>query len=159
MDADGTGARQITHENSSLNAPTWSHDGQYIAARKHFTTQRSLGTGENWLYHVSGVGDGVPLIERPNPQFQKELGEPAFSGDGRGDLLQPQHHPRQQFRICPGFEPPGLFAIERYDMATGGERTRMRQQPGGAVRPTPGSPDGQWLAYVHRTGGHSHLFV
>ena len=72
MNADGTGARQITRENFRLlNAPTWSRDGQYIAARKHFTTQRSLGTGEIWLYHVSGVGDGVALVERPNPQFQK----------------------------------------------------------------------------------------
>jgi Tol biopolymer transport system component len=65
-----------------LNAPTWSPDGRYIAARKHFTTQRSLGTGEIWLYHVSGVGDGVPLVERASPQLQKELGEPAFSHDG-----------------------------------------------------------------------------
>ncbi|HKR24926.1 MAG TPA: amidohydrolase, partial [Allosphingosinicella sp.] len=55
MNADGSGARAITRENFRLlNAPTWSPDGQYIAARKHFTTQRSLGTGEIWLYHVSG---------------------------------------------------------------------------------------------------------
>src|SRR3954469_10714724 len=68
MNLDGGGARQITRETFRLlNAPTWSRDGQYIAARKHFTTTRSLGTGEIWLYHVSGVGDGVPLVERPNP--------------------------------------------------------------------------------------------
>src|SRR5436189_167163 len=74
MNADRSGARQITRESfRRLNAPTWSPDGQYIAARKHFTAQRSLGTGEIWLYHVSGVGDGVALVERPNPQFQKEL--------------------------------------------------------------------------------------
>ena len=50
-----------------------------------------------------------------------------------------------------------VFAIERYDMATG-ERSTIAGGPGGAVRPTP-SPDGRWLAFVHRTGGHRRLFV
>jgi imidazolonepropionase-like amidohydrolase/Tol biopolymer transport system component len=157
MNADGSGARQITHENFRLlNAPTWSRDGQYIAARKHFTTQRSLGTGEIWLYHVSGVGDGVPLVERPNPQFQKELGEPAFSGDGRAIFFSRNTTPGNRFEYAQDSNQE-VFAIERYDMASG-ERTKVAGGPGGAVRPTP-SPDGQWLAYVHRTGGHSRLFV
>jgi len=100
MNADGTGARQITRESFRLlNAPTWSPDGQYIAARKHFTTQRSLGTGEIWLYHVSGVGDGVPLVERPNPQFQKELGEPAFSADGRAIFFSRNTTPGNTFHL------------------------------------------------------------
>ena len=50
-----------------------------------------------------------------------------------------------------------MFAIERYEMATG-ERTQIAGGPGGAVRPQP-SPDGRWLAYVHRTGGRCRLFV
>jgi imidazolonepropionase-like amidohydrolase/Tol biopolymer transport system component len=157
MNADGTGARQITRETFRLlNAPTWSRDGQYIAARKHFTTQRSLGTGEIWLYHVSGVGDGVPLVERPNPQFQKELGEPAFSADGRAIFFSRNTTPGNIFEYAQDSNQE-VFAIERYDMATG-ERAKIAGGPGGAVRPTP-SPDGNWLAYVHRTGGHSHLFV
>ena len=42
MNADGSAPRAITRESFRLlNAPTWSRDGQYIAARKHFTTQRS----------------------------------------------------------------------------------------------------------------------
>jgi len=157
INADGSGARQITHENfRMLNAPTWSRDGQYIAARKHFTTTRSAGTGEIWLYHVSGVGDGVPLVERPNPQFEKELGEPTFSGDGRSIYFSRNTTPGNVF-IYAQDSNREVFAIERYDMATG-ERTKVAGGPGGAVRPTP-SPDGQWLAYVHRTGGHSRLFV
>src|SRR5688572_27183136 len=84
MNVDGSGARAITRETFELlNNPTWSADGQYIAARKHFTTQRSAGTGEIWLYHISGTGSGVALVTRPNPQHQKELGEPTFSPDGR----------------------------------------------------------------------------
>jgi Tol biopolymer transport system component len=83
MDVDGSSPRAITNETFTLlNNPTWSPDGRYIAARKHFTTQRSLGTGEIWLYHASGRGNGVALVERPSPQHQKELGEPIFAPDG-----------------------------------------------------------------------------
>jgi imidazolonepropionase-like amidohydrolase/Tol biopolymer transport system component len=157
MNADGTGARAITRETFRLlNAPTWSPDGQYIAARKHFTTQRSLGTGEIWLYHVSGVGDGVPLVERPNPRFQKELGEPAFSHDGQAIYFSRNTTPGDIFQYAQDANQE-VFAIERYDMASG-ERRKVAGGPGGAVRPTP-SPDGRYLAYVRRTGGLSRLFV
>ncbi len=157
MNADGTGARQISHENFRLlNAPTWSPDGQYIAARKHFTTQRSLGTGEIWLYHVSGVGDGVALVERPNPTFQKELGEPAFAPGGQAIYFSRNTTPGNTFEYAQDSNQQ-VFAIERFDMATG-ERSTIAGGPGGAVRPTP-SPDGRWLAFVHRTGGRSHLYV
>ncbi|HEY4559167.1 MAG TPA: hypothetical protein VIG54_00320, partial [Lysobacter sp.] len=57
MNVDGSGKRQLTKETFTLlNNPTWSPDGKYIAARKHFTTGRSLGTGEIWMYHVGGGG-------------------------------------------------------------------------------------------------------
>lgn len=83
MDANGENRRQISHETFRLlNNPTWSPDGRYIAARKHFTTSRSAGTGEIWMYHVLG-GNGVQLVERPSEAFQKEQGEPIFSPDGR----------------------------------------------------------------------------
>jgi len=157
MNADGTGARAITRETFRLlNAPTWSPDGQYIAARKHFTTARSLGTGEIWLYHVSGVGEGVPLVERPNPQFQKELGEPAYAHDGRSIYFSRNVTPGNTFEYAQDSNQQ-VFAIERFDIATG-ERSQIAGGPGGAVRPTP-SPDGRWLAYVHRTGGRARLFV
>ncbi len=59
MNTDGSTPRQLTKEDFRLlNNPYWSPDGQYIAARKHFTTTRSLGTGEIWLYHRDG-GSGV----------------------------------------------------------------------------------------------------
>ena len=83
MDTDGENAEQVTKEKFRLlNNPTWSPDGRFIAARKHFTTSRSLGTGEIWLYHTSG-GGGVKLVKRPNENFQKELGEPMFAPDGK----------------------------------------------------------------------------
>ena len=157
MNSDGSGARAITRENFELlNNPTWSPDGQYIAARKHFTTQRSLGTGEIWLYHASGTGNGVPLVTRPNPQHQKELGEPAYSADGNSIFFSRNTTPGAIFEYAQDANQQ-VFAIERYEIATG-ERTQVAGGPGGAVRPTP-SPDGRWLAFVQRTGGQSRLFL
>jgi Tol biopolymer transport system component len=86
MNVDGSDKRQVTKEDFRLlNQPTWSPDGRFIAAKKHFTTGRSLGTGEVWLYHVSG-GGGVVLVKRASEQLQKELGEPIFARDGNSIL-------------------------------------------------------------------------
>ncbi len=157
MSTDGTIRRQITRESFELlNNPTWSPDGQYIAARKHYTTQRSAGTGEIWMYHVSGTGNGVPLVQRPNPQHQKELGEPMFSPDGRSLYFSRNTTPGPIFEYAQNSNVQ-IFAIERYDMRTG-ERAQVAGGPGGAVRPTP-SPDGRQLAFVRREGGRSRLFV
>ena len=157
MNNDGSGARAITRETFELlNNPTWSPDGRYIAARKHFTTQRSAGTGEIWMYHVSGTGTGVALVTRPNPQHQKELGEPTFSPDGRLLYFTRNTTPGGVFEYAQDSNEQ-VFAIETYDMATG-ERSQIAGGPGGAVRPSP-SPDGRWLAFVHREGGRSRLFV
>ena len=83
MNRDGSDKRQMSKEDFRLlNQPSWSPDGRFIAAKKHFTTGRSLGTGEVWLYHVSG-GAGVQLVKKPNDQHQKELGEPIFAPDGK----------------------------------------------------------------------------
>ena len=82
MNADGSDKRQLTQEDFRLlNSPDWSPDGRFIAARKHFTTERSLGTGEVWLYHVGG-GSGVQVVKRQSEALQKELGEPAYAPDG-----------------------------------------------------------------------------
>ena len=71
----------------------WHPSGRYVAGRKHFTTRRSLGTGEIWLYSLDG-GDGVQLVKRPSEEFQKELGEPAFSPDGQIPLLHAERDAR-----------------------------------------------------------------
>ncbi len=157
MNRDGSDQRAITKETFELlNNPSWSPDGQYIAARKHFTTQRSLGTGEIWLYHASGQGNGVPLVTRPSPQHQKELGEPTFSADGGAIFFSRDTTPGPIFEYAQNSNVE-VYAIERYDMATG-ERDKVAGGPGGAARPTP-SPDGRYLAFVRRVGGESRLFV
>jgi Tol biopolymer transport system component/imidazolonepropionase-like amidohydrolase len=157
MSADGSGLRAITNESFTLTStPAWSPDGRFIAARKHFTTQRSLGTGEIWLYAANGGGGGQALIERPNPQHQKELGEPVFSPDGRYIYFTRDTTPGPTFEYAQDTNQQ-VFDIERYEIATG-ERSQVAGGPGGAVRPTP-SPDGQSIAFVRRVGGHSRLFV
>ena len=148
MDANGGSARQITKEDFRLlNNPVWHPNGRYIAGRKHFTTRRSLGTGEIWLYSLDG-GDGVQLVKRPSEEFQKELGEPVFSPDGQIPVLQPEHaRPAPRFEYAQDVN-KAVFGIRRYELASG-EIDDAVSEPGGAVRPTP-SPDGRWLAYVHR---------
>ncbi|MCS7035173.1 MAG: amidohydrolase, partial [Saprospiraceae bacterium] len=81
MNADGTEARPVTKETFRLlNNPAWMPDGEYFVARKHFTSTRSLGAGELWLYHLSG-GEGVQLTKRKNDQ--QDVNEPSVSPDGR----------------------------------------------------------------------------
>jgi len=156
MNADGSDKRQLTQEKFRLtNEPVWSRDGKYIAARKHFTTQRSLGTGEIWLYHLGG-GDGVLLVKRANERLQKELGEPAFTPDGSGIYYSRNVSSGNIFQYAQDSN-ASLFEIERYDLSDGEVSTVVRGA-GGAVRPTP-SPDGKKLAFVRRERNVSTLFV
>lgn len=145
MDRDGKNPRQVTKEDYRLlNSPAWTPDGEFIAARKHFTSQRSLGAGEMWLYHRSG-GEGLQMTKKRTDQ--KDSGEPAFSPDGRylyfsddvtsGDTFQYNKDPNGE-----------IFNIQRFDRETG-ETEGFVTGPGGAVRPTP-SPDGKRLAFVRR---------
>ncbi len=156
MNTDGSDKRQLTTEKFRLlNQPMWSRDGKYIAARKHFTTSRSLGTGEIWLYYVGG-GDGVLLVKRSNEKLQKELGEPSFTPDGSGIYYSRNVSGGTRFEYAQDSN-ASLFEIERYDLADG-EVSTVVNGAGGAVRPTP-SPDGKRLAFVRRERAKSKLFV
>ena len=156
MNVDGSDKRQVTKEDFRLlNNSTWSADGRFIAARKHYTTQRSLGVGEIWLYHVSG-GAGVQLVERPSEAHQKELGEPMFSADGKYIYYSQNVTPGSTF-IYAQDSNTDLFNIKRYEMATG-EIETAASGAGGSVRPTP-SPDGKKLAFVRRERMQSKLYV
>ena len=156
MNADGSDKRQLTKEEFRLlNQASWSPDGNYIVAKKHFTTQRSLGTGEIWLYHVSG-GGGVKLVARASETLQKELGEPVYSPDGGAVYYSRNVTPGPIFEYAQD-STQGTFAIERYDLATG-EVTTAVSGFGGAVRPQP-SPDGNSLAFIRRDKDQTELWI
>lgn len=157
MNADGTGAKAITKETyRMLNNPVWHPNGQYIAARKHYTGTRSAGSGEIWLYHAGGAGgaEGVQLNEKPN--WQKDLGEPAFSPDGRYVYYSQDTTPGTSFEYNKDGNKQ-IYQIFRRDLVEGKTRAFV-SGPGGAVRPTP-SPDGKYLAFVRRIRNQSTLFL
>ena len=156
MQRDGSDKMQVTKEEFRLlNQPSWSPDGRYIVAKKHFTTARSLGTGEIWLYHVSG-GGGVQLVKKPSEKHQKELGEPIYAPDGKSVYYTRNITPGGTF-IYAQDSNSDLFNIEKYDLESG-EVTTAVSGLGGSVRANP-SPDGKKIAFVRREMTKSKLYV
>jgi len=154
MNADGTSPRAVTKETFRLlNSPAWSPDGNYIVARKHFTASRSLGAGEVWMYHKTG-GSGVKLTKRSNDQ--KDLGEPAFSPDGKYVYFSQDATPGKTFHYSKD-SVKGIYKIKRLERETGNIETIISGM-GGAIRPTP-SPDGKKLAYIARDDFKSSLYI
>jgi len=155
MDTDGSGKRAITKETFRLlNNAVWTADNQYLIARKHFTSSRSLGAGEMWMYHIAGGGDGVQLTKRKNDQ--QDVGEPEISPDGKYVYFSEDVSPGPQFQY--NKDPNGeIYNIKRLNRGTGGIET-IAGGDGGAVRPQ-ASPDGKTLAFVKRVRLKSVLYL
>lgn len=154
MNRDGSSARQVTKENFRLlNNAVWSPDGEYIVARKHFTSTRSLGAGELWLYHVGG-GNGLQLTPRKNDQ--QDLNEPDFSPDGKYVYYSEDMYPGGffQYNKDPNNQ---IFVIKRFDRDKGISET-VTGGAGGAVRPQI-SHDGKLMAFVKRVRTKSVLYL
>jgi imidazolonepropionase-like amidohydrolase/Tol biopolymer transport system component len=155
MGRDGSNPRAITKENFRLlNQPEWTPDGAFVVARKHFTSARSLGAGEMWLYHRSGVTEGVQMTKARTKQ--KDTNEPAFSPDGRYLYFSDDATPGETFEYSK--DPNGqIYVIQRLDRQTN-EIEPYVTGPGGAIRPTP-SPDGKSLAFIRRDRYKSTLYL
>ncbi len=154
---DGSSPRQITSEDFRLlNQADWSPDGNYIVARKHFTSARSLGAGEMWLYHRTGnaKGGGVQMTKARTKQ--KDTNEPAFSPDGRYLYFSDDATPGEVFEYSRDVNGQ-IYVIQRLDRQTG-EIETLVDGPGGAIRPTP-SPDGKSLAFIRRVRYKSTLML
>lgn len=154
MNADGSDAKQVTKESFRLlNNAVWMPGGNYLVARKHFTSQRSLGAGEMWQYHITG-GSGLQITKRKNDQ--QDVNEPFMSPDGKylyycedvypGGFFQYNKDPNDQ-----------IYQIKRYEFATG-KTINITGGPGGAARPTV-SRDGSKLAFVKRIRTKSVLYI
>ncbi len=159
IEVDGGETRQITDESFRLlNGPSWHPSGEYIVARKHFTSRRSLGAGEMWMYHMSGVEggatEGMQLTAKPTDQ--KDVNEPVFSPDGKYLYYSLDATPGQQFEYDKDSN-GSIYAIDRLDTQKG-ETIRLISGAGGACRPTP-SPDGKSIAFVRRVGPKTGLHL
>ena len=156
---DGTLSQVTDEPYQLLNGPAWSPDGNYVVARKHFTSRRSLGAGEMWLYHRSGVDanaqGGVQLTKKPTEQ--KDINEPVFSPEGKYLYYSEDVSPGTEFEYSKDPHKQ-IYAIKRIELATD-ETEAYITGPGGACRPTP-SPDGKIIAFVRRIDGKTglHLF-
>lgn len=154
MNSDGSGKHAITKENFRLlNNASWTPDGQFLVARKHFTGTRSLGAGEMWLYHKTG-GEGIQLTKRKNDQ--QDAGEPIISPDGKFVYWSEDVTPGPEFQY--NKDPnQGIYAVLRLNRQTG-EIETVAGGGGGACRPQI-SPDGKLLAFVKRVRLKSVLYI
>lgn len=154
MNIDGTNAKQVTKETFRLvNNAVWSQDGNSLITRKHFTSGRSLGAGEMWMYHVTG-GTGLQLTKRKNDQ--QDVNEPCVSSDGKYLYYSEDMYPGGNFQYN---KDPNkqIYVIRRYSFEDGEIKT-ITGGPGGAARPQV-SRDGKLLAFVKRIDTKTVLYI
>jgi len=154
MNSDGSEPKQITKESFRLlNNAIWTPDGNYLIARKHFTSERSLGAGEMWMYHKTG-GSGIQLTKKKNEQ--QDVNEPCISPDGKHLYYSEDVYPGGffQYNKDPNSQ---IYVINKYDMETG-KTERVTGGPGGAARPQI-SKDGKKLAFVKRVRTKTVLYI
>jgi imidazolonepropionase-like amidohydrolase/Tol biopolymer transport system component len=154
MNRDGSSPKQITKEDFRLlNNAVWTPDGEYLIARKHFTSTRSAGAGEMWMYHISG-GDGIELTVKKNDQ--QDAGEPCMSPDGRYVYYSEDMYPGGYFQYNKDANNQ-IYIIRRYDREKGVIEDIVTG-PGGAFRPQV-SHNGKYLAFVRRVRTKSVLYI
>ncbi len=154
MNSDGSDPKQVTKEKFRLlNNATWMPDGNYLVARKHFSSERSIGAGEMWQYHITG-GTGLQLTKRKNDQ--QDVNEPNISPDGKYLYYSEDMYPGGYFQYNkdPNKE---IYAIQKYDFETGKTST-ITGGPGGAARPQV-SRDGKLLAFIKRVRTKTVLYI
>jgi dipeptidyl aminopeptidase/acylaminoacyl peptidase len=101
MGADGSEARQLTQEDFRLLNNPGGRRTVPIAARKHFTTERSPGTGEIWLRHRGG-GAAWRWSSAPTKHQKESANLPSPDGATSTSARQHAGPPSN----TPGFQRP-----------------------------------------------------
>ena len=150
--ADGTDARQITHETHAMVAgPAWSSDGKSIAS---VITYSDIFRVRNSEIHLYGIDDGSEEIVVPPPTSGKDVQEPRFAPNGRHLYYTERIGGDHYVYMNTGLK---NFAIKRLDLETG-ERKKAISGFGGASTPQI-SPNGKSIAFIRRLGAKTVLFV
>ncbi len=149
-DLAGGQLRPVSAETeTTVSAPAWSPDGEYLVGRKRITDRSILGEVELWLWHLKG-GAGVQLTKR---EEQSDAADPAFSPDGRF-VYYAGREARFQYDSNVN---DGIWQLKRLDRRTG-EVVQLTGEFGGAAAPMP-SPDGKSLAFARRVRGTTRIEV
>ena len=141
MDADGSGARQLSDEGvARLTDPVWDPSGDWLLVRRRTVDTRSIGVTELWQLHLDG-GAGTALTTK---DAHPHAADASFDPTGRY-LYFSSRAGRFEYN---GNPVGGLWRIVRLDRSTGKEVTTV-SGTGSAARPTV-SPDGRQLAFISR---------
>lgn len=152
--ADGTGARQISHETTLVpSAPAWNADGTAIAAARMFDTSDRLHDSEIVRYALSG-GPGEVVVQAP--ETGENVHEVTFSPDGRTMIYTEKVTPQGQSVIYVDANHLN-FAIQSQNLGTG-ETDQLIRGFGGAMTPTI-SPNGSQIAFIRRVRDRTVLFT
>jgi Tol biopolymer transport system component len=147
-DLDGKNARAVSADKAStVSAPAWSPDGEYLVGRKRLTDLSTLGTVELWMWHLKG-GQGVQLTKKDD---QPDAADPVFSPDSRFVYFSARDSRYQYDRNVN----LGIWQIKRLDRRTG-QVTPLTGEFGGAAAPA-FSKDGSTLTFVRRVRGKTRI--
>ncbi len=139
MNADGSDAKQVTHEDvARLTDPTWGPVGDWLVVRRRTVDTRSIGVTELWQVHLDG-GKGFALT---NKDSDPHAGEPWWQD---GAVWFSTRHGRFEYNADPV---AGLWHVARLDGETGDIRP-VAHGAGSASRPILDA-SGQRMYFVSR---------
>ncbi|KAG8914111.1 hypothetical protein FRC01_004220 [Tulasnella sp. 417] len=158
-------AHRVTNETYRWVSDARFHpDGDKVVATKWYTSGRSLGAGEGWIYEVplseksTKAGDGMRVVGRslpfgwePEQYPDQQIGPEQFVWWGKDRLIYSKNVAEESdgaFEYSKDVY-KGIYAIFARNLTTGATEKLVSASPGSASRPEL-SHDGRTLAFVRR---------